>query len=222
MADHQRVAQGAGQPGDGAEQGGRVVVQAEYLAHQGEAVGMHSAGWDANQSVAGDDAAAVQQPAAFRGADDEAGQVKIGGVIDAGELGRFAADEGAAHFAAAPDDAAHQHFQSVVVQNAERQIVEEEERAGAFGQNIVDIQGDQVLADAFEMAQLRGDFQFGADAVGAGDQHGVGEAGQGEQAGEPAAGVQDFGAVGHSGKGFDAVFQAVHSVQGDAGGGVSA
>ena len=103
------------------------------------------------------------------------------------------------------------------VQRAKRYIVEEEQRAGAFGQDVIDIEGNQVLAHALEVSQLRRNFQLGAHAVGARHQNGLVDGIQCEEAGKTAAAVQHLGAVGNSRKSLDAVFQPFHRVQRDAG-----
>ena len=182
---------------------------------------MHPAGGYAHQDIAGNDAPAVQQPAPLHNPDHKAGQIKIGVGINARQLRRFAANQRAAGFPAAPDDAPHQHLQPVFVKGGERNIVQKEQGTRAFRQNVVDIQRHQVLPHAFKMPDLGGDFQLGAYAVGAGDQHRLRKPGQGEQAGETAAAVQRLRAVGQRRKGFDAVFQPVQRVQRHAGGGVS-
>ena len=52
-------------------------------------------------------------------------------------------------------------------------VVEEEERLGAGGQDVVDAVVDEVDADGVEAAHGGGDVQLRADAVGAGDEHGL-------------------------------------------------
>ena len=54
-----------------------------------------------------------------------------------------------------------------------REVVQEEERLGALHQDVVDAVVDQILADGVVDVAVEGDFQLGADAVGAGHQHGV-------------------------------------------------
>ena len=57
------------------------------------------------------------------------------------------------------------------VQLAGGEIIEEEQRFGALHQHVVDAHGDQIDADGVVAVQLLGELQFGADAVGARDQH---------------------------------------------------
>ena len=79
------------------------------------------------------------------------------------------------------------------------EVVEEQQRLAAGAEAIVDRHGDEVDADGVVLAHQRGDLELAADAVGAGDQHGVAvvageEAGvvvEAEEAGEAAEAVED-------------------------------
>ena len=64
------------------------------------------------------------------------------------------------------------------VQLAGGVVVEEHQRLGALGQQVVDAHGHQVDADRVVEAGLDGDLQLGADAVGGGDQQRVVVAGR--------------------------------------------
>ena len=61
------------------------------------------------------------------------------------------------------------------VELARRQVVEEEQRRRALHGDVVDAVVDQVLADRVVNAQLKGDLQLGAHAIGARHQHRVGD-----------------------------------------------
>ena len=54
---------------------------------------------------------------------------------------------------------------------AEGHVVKEEERPGAFGEDVVDVQGDEVAADGLEVPQLSRYLELGANPVGARHQH---------------------------------------------------
>ena len=56
---------------------------------------------------------------------------------------------------------------------AGRVVVEEEQRLGALDHDVVRAHRDQVLADAVVQAGVDRESKLGADAVGAGDQHGA-------------------------------------------------
>ena len=217
MAGKQFLAQSVLQVAVTPKQGRRVGVGIEHPPRQGEPIGVQAAGGDTHQAIAGFYSIAFQQVIPFRHADQKAGQVKVGGGVEAGQLRRFPADQGATHFPAAPDNPAQQGFHTLLVQIAESHIVQEKEGFGAFGQDVVDIERNQILPNGLVVAELGGDFQFGADPVGAGDQYRPPVAGQLEQAGKPAAGADNFRPVRHRRKGFDAGFQLLHSVQVDAG-----
>jgi hypothetical protein len=68
----------------------------QELAGQRIAVGVQAGGGQSDEHVAGLDADAGNHFVAIDGADDEAGQVVFAFGIEAGHLGGFAADEGAA------------------------------------------------------------------------------------------------------------------------------
>ena len=117
----------------------------------------------------------------------EAGQVVLARRVHVRHLGGLAADQGAAGLLAAAGDAADHRDRGVHVELAGGEVVQEEQRLGALDQDVVDAHGDQVDADGVVAAQLLGQLELGADAVGAGDQHRLAVlAGQVEQGAEPA------------------------------------
>ena len=79
----------------------------EHFAGQGESVAVEARGGQADDLVPRPDAPAVDDPVGVHEADAEARQVPFSRSVEAGELGRLAAEEGAARFAAALDDALH-------------------------------------------------------------------------------------------------------------------
>ena len=104
--------------------------------------------------------------------------------VRSGHLGGFSADEGASHLAATPHDAAKQSIHHLLVQGGKGDVVQEKEGFGPTGQNIVDVEGDQVLAYGLVVPHLSGDLDLRPHAVGAGHQHGLSIAPEPEQAGE--------------------------------------
>ena len=83
------------------------------------------------------------------------------------------AQQDAGRLAAPLHDALDDGLRDVHVQGARRKVVEEEERVGARGDDVVDAHGDQVDADGVVHAQVEGQLELGTDAVCAGDQEGV-------------------------------------------------
>ena len=155
-------------------------------------------------------------------ADDGAGEVVFAVGVEAGHLGGFAADERAAVGAAGFGDAADDGFDDVVFEPAGGEVVEEEERRGALDGDVVDAVVDEVGADGVVDAELEGDLELGAYAVGGGDQHGVGKLGQveREEAAEAADLAQHLLVEGLAGEHLDALLGAVAGGDVDAGVGV--
>ncbi len=79
-------------------------------------------------------------------ADAEAGQVPFPGAIEAGELRRLPADQGAAGLAAAPDDAPDDVDEHARHDLADGDIVQEEERLGPEDDDVVDGHGHEIDA----------------------------------------------------------------------------
>src|SRR5690606_36124366 len=188
---HQRVGQGHAAD----LQVGRAAGAVVDAADQRIAVGVRAGGGDAQQHVAGADLGAVQQLRLLHRADGEAPQVVLARRVHVGHLGGLAADQGAAGLLAAAGDAADHGDRGVHVQLAGGEVVEEEQRLGALDQDVVDAHGDQVDADGVVAAQLLGQLELGAHAVGAGDQDRLAVlAGQVEQGAEPAQPAHHLGA----------------------------
>ena len=139
----------------------------EELAGEGVAVGVEAVGGQADEDVADLDGVAGDDLVAADGADDGAGEVVLAVGVEAGHLCGFAADEGAAvgaaGFAEALDDGLDR---CRLVELAGGEVVEEEERRGALDGDVVDAVVDEVLADGVVDAELEGDFELGAYAVG--------------------------------------------------------
>ena len=216
----QLVAQFLRQTGEAAGQRGRVGVGVEHPTRQREPVGVQAAGGQAQQTMALPDVGGLQQARAFHHPHHETGQIELPGGVHLRHLRRFAANQSAARRPAAVGNPLHQRFQIARRRLAERDVVQKEQRAGAPREDVVDIQGHQIAADRLKAAQLGGDFQLGADAVGAGYQHRLSHAAQLVQPGETAGGVHHFRAVRGGGDALDAVFQRLHPAQIDAGGAV--
>ena len=102
------------------------------------------------------------------------------------------------------------------------EVVEEEERVSALHGDVVDAVVDEVLADGVVDAELEGDLELGADAVGAGDEDGVGELleVEREEAAEAADLAEDLAVEGLAGEHLDALLAAIGAGDVDAGVGV--
>ena len=169
------------------------------LAHQAVAVGVQAGAGQAEHHVAGLDGPAVDDVVALDDADAEAGHVVIARLVEVGQDGRLAADQGAVGLHAAVADALDEIARQGRIVLRHREVVEEQQRLAAGAEAVVDRHGDEVDADRVVLVHQRGDLELGADAVGAGDEDGMAiVAGEqpavvveAEQAGEAAEAVED-------------------------------
>src|SRR4029079_19254490 len=148
----------------------------DHAAHEREAVGVHAGGGQGEDDVSRFDIFPRQQRFALYRADGEAGEIVVAGRIDPRHLGGLAADQRRAGLLAAFGDAADHRWGHAEIELAGGEIVEKEQRLGALHDDVVDVHGDEVDADAVVNAGFDGEVELGADAVGGGDQHGVLEA----------------------------------------------
>ena len=145
----------------------------QQLAGQRVAVGVQAGGGHADEHVAGLDARAGDHLVAIDRAHDEAGQVVLAVGIEAGHLRGFAADERAAVGLAGLGQAGDHALGHFGVELAAGQVIQKEQRRGALHGDVVDAVVHQVRAHGVVQAQLEGDLQLGAHAVGRADQDGV-------------------------------------------------
>jgi len=120
----------------------------DQFARERIAVGMQAGGRQRDQSVSGLDTLAGEKILAFDGADDEACQIVFAGWIKSGHLRGFAADEGAAGFAARAAHAFDELLDDLRIELAHGQVVEEKQRLRALHENIVDAVIDEVAANS--------------------------------------------------------------------------
>ena len=78
-------------------------------------------------------------------------------------------------------------------------------RRGAVTEDVIDAHGDGINADGVVFAKGEGNFQFGADAVGAGDEDGVLVAAQVVKGAKGADLSEDAGVVGRTRVALDAL-----------------
>jgi hypothetical protein len=172
----------------------------------------------AQQDVAGFERAAIDDLVFVDHADAEAGQVVLALGVEAGQLGGFAADEGAAGLLAAVGDARDDLLGDADFQVAGGEVVEEEQGLGAAHDQVVGVHGHQVDAHGVVLVQHERELELGAHAVGARHQQRVLVAlGQAAQAGEAAQVGQHLGAHGALDVALDALDQGVARVDVDTG-----
>ena len=137
--------------------------------------------------------------------------------VEPGGFGGFAAEEGAGVGFAGVDEAADDLLDDVGVEVAGGEVVEEEEGCGALHGDVVDAVIDEVGADAGVEAELNGELELAADAVGGGDQDGVGEAlgVELEEAGEATDFAEHMLVEGAAGEALDAVVGEDVAIGGD-------
>ncbi len=132
--------------------------------------------------------AAVQHAVALDDADDATREVVVARAVDAGHLGRLAADERAAVRLARRHEPADDLLGDVGREAAGAEVVEEEERARATDCDVIDAVVDEVLAHRVVTSDADGHLQLRPDPVDGGDEHrgAVGGSVEGE---EPAEGA---------------------------------
>ena len=175
------------------------------LAHQGEAIGMHAGGGKADQHVAFDNRGTIDYGGLLGHAHGETGQIVLVLVVHARHLGGLAADQAAIGLHAAVGHAGDDLLKQGRIVLAAGDVIQEEQRLGALGGDIVDAHGHAVDADGVVLVGHLGHDQLGADAVGAGNQHWllVTQGGEIEQAAESADAADHARTVGARHVGLD-------------------
>ena len=90
---------------------------------------------------------AVEHRRAVDDPDDEPGDVVLARRVEARHLGRLAAEQRAAVLAAASRDPRDDRLEHVGLERAGRDVVEEEQRARALHEDVVDAVVDEVAPD---------------------------------------------------------------------------
>ena len=132
---------------------------------------MQASGRKAEKDVACTIFCAGDEFGALDDADDEASQVVFAVGVEARHLCGFAADEGTAVGAAGVDRPRDDLLGDFAVEATGCEIVEEEERRCALNGDVVDAVVDEIGADGVVDAELEGELELGADAIGARDEN---------------------------------------------------
>ncbi len=174
------------------------------LADQAEAVGMHAAGRDADQHVPGLHLRPVNQFGFLHDAGGESGDVVFAVRVHARHFRRLAADQRAACLAAAFRHAGHDGFHLGGNVVADGDIIQEDQRLRALGQDVIDAHGHGIDADRVMLVHGESQLQFGSHAVRPADEHRLADtqAGEVEHAPEGA----DSAHRAFSGRGGDMLF----------------
>ena len=143
------------------------------IAGQGVAVAVQAGGAQAQDDVARTDLLARDDLVLFDDADREARHVEFALAVGVGHFGGFAAQQGAIRLPAAGGDAFDHLGDQSGLELVQGHVVEEEQRLGTHDEHVVDAHRDEVDADGVELLGLGGHLDLAADAVGAGDEHGI-------------------------------------------------
>jgi len=194
----------------------------EHLAGERVAVGMEAVAAEADDGVTGADFRAVEEFRTVHDADDGPGDIVFAFLIHAGHLGGFTTDQGAASFLAGFGEAFEDLLEDDGIEFFTADIVQEKQGPGADDGDVIDAMVDEILADRVVAVRGEGDFEFRADSVHAGDEHGVFHAAQvrAEEAAEAADFAQNLGSMGGADEGVDSFFDLVAEVHIDSGSGV--
>ena len=150
----------------------------EQLAGEAVAVGVEAERGQPEDHVARRDPRAVDDLRPVDDPDDEAGDVVLALGVEAGHLGRLAAEERAARLPAAARQPLDDLGDDLRLEPAGRDVVEEEERARPLDQDVVDAVRHQVVADRPVDSRGEGDLELGPDSVAAGDEDRLARAGE--------------------------------------------
>ena len=174
-------------------------VDADDLAHERVAVGVHTGGRQAQDHVAGADVRGIEHLGTVDDAHGKASEVVVGRRHDAGVLGHLAAHERAARELAAIGHALDDLCHVLGLDVTDGNVVQEKQRLGARSQNVVDAHSDQVLAHRLVTVHDLGEHELGAHAVGTANQNRVFhilKRGSREQATKATDAADDLGTVG--------------------------
>ncbi len=170
-----------------------------HLARERIAVRVQAGGSQADEHVALLHAFGVEHLRAVDNADGEAGQVIVVRVHHAGVLSHFPTHERATRLTASLADAGDDLGHMLLAQLADGDVVQEEQRLGAAGEDVVHAHGHQVDAHGAVLAGELGDLELRAHAVGARNQQRlfhILRRGDAEQPAEPADVAHDLRTVG--------------------------
>ena len=193
------------------------------LPGQRVAVGVQPAGGQAENDIPRANGLPIQHAILLDDAHDGAADIVFAGLIKAGHLGGLAADEGAMVFGAGPGKTLDDGLEDARLELARAEIVQEKERLGPEHRDVVDTMVDQVLADGVVPVHGKGQFELGADAVDAGDEHRLAVLArvEGEQAAKPAHLAKHFGPMGRGEQSGQVGFNFVAQIDVHASAGVS-
>ena len=129
---------------------------------------------------AGEEAGEIVGGGALEGAIGGLAGHAVGGAvrcaIESGYLCGLSAEQGTAGGLAGVDETGDDLLDDVGIEVAGGEVVHEVERGGTLDGDVVDAVVDEIGTDGGVEAELGGELELGTDAVGSGDEDGVGEA----------------------------------------------
>ena len=148
------------------QQIGVEVLRVDELADEGVAVGVQARGGEAEDNVPRLAARSVDQIRSPDEADARSGEVELSFAVDPWELGGLSAEDRTAGLAADGRGALDEVGDLLEVEAARSHVVEEEERVGARGDDVVDAVGGEIAAGVPQAAGAPRERDLRPDAVG--------------------------------------------------------
>ena len=183
----------------------RDLIGFQDAAHQAEAIAVNATAGDGQQPITGLNAAAINQPWLIDNGHTKAGQVVATSWIEARHFSGFAPQQAATALAAAAGDSFHHFGHGGRAELAGGDVVEEKQRLGAAGDHVVGAHRHQINPHPVMAAAVLGEFQLGANAIGASHEQGLFKPGrQAAEAAKAPESAQHFGAMGGLHAGADA------------------
>lgn len=141
------------------------------FAGQGISVGVETVGGKADDEIPGLDGGSTEDALLFHDADDAADEIVFAGLIEAGHLCGFSADERAVGGFTGGLHAGNKLVEDFGVEFAKADVIQEEQRLRAHDGDVIDAMVHDVLADAFVIARFKSELQFRANAIDGGNEH---------------------------------------------------
>ncbi len=139
------------------------------------AVGVQTGRGESEQNVTRGRRAVRADRGAVHHTDDEPGQIELTRRVDIRHLGRLPAQQRATGRGARVRDTRDDGGDHLRIGAVQGQVIEEKERSRPLDRDIVDAVIDDVRPERVVATERRGDLHLGANAIGRGDQHRIGE-----------------------------------------------
>ena len=166
-------------------------------SHQAETIAVNPAAGDSEDAISALNCTAIDHGVGFHHGQAEARQVVAAWAVEARHFSGFTAQQGAAALLASRGDALHHFGHGCGAELACGYVIKEKQGLCAAGDHVVDAHRHQVDAHVVVPPMGLGQFEFGANPIGACHQQGLPQAGrQSAEAAEPSQPAHNFGATG--------------------------